>query len=725
MWPRPSSTLNLRQFAGQAALAASFASISVHAQTPLPATAEATETLQTVVVTGRPDATKLGALAGDIVRTESINAEEIANTGATNLTELMSHRPGIDVQVECSVCNVRNITLNNLPGRFTTVLMDGVPIFSSVSNAYGLDMLGVNGLERVDVARGAGTSLIAPDSLAGTVNLVSKRPSVDAAEADLSGGTFGYRRLGLYGARTFTGGAVSFTGSLAQHDSVDGVGNRVSQFTGYDRKLFGVGLFLDDVAGFRIKARVDHIDEKRMGGPLGNNYDAVFASTSGNPFDFRQGPHGSPDRDSWINPADGTLVDDYADGAFGLAQIVFTRRDQLVSTADRKIGVATLHLAAAYAEHRQDSWYGGDADYFGRQKQGYFESSVKWPVGTAQITAGLNLRFEDLHSRSISLDPGSSNFNVEQVDADKYTYRTPGAFVQAYETFFDQRLEANASLRYDDNNVYGGLVTPRLNLLWHHNDMLSSRLAVGQGSRYPTSFFELEHAILSAPGVDRSRARAERSDNVSYALNFANDRFAATGTLNHTVIRNLALFVDDTANSGNYLLQPAASDYTVDSADVEGTWQLTPGDSLTGGFEHYRYRFNVTDMQGSLFARPDYKFTLGFDHDSGPWDFNVRATYTGPQDLARFYDYVDSPRYHLDGTPKPDRSPSFWLVDLHLSHQTTEHVQLYADINNVFDYQQAKKDGFLWLDGDGALDVTQIWGPSIGRTIAVGVKLSL
>ena len=163
-------------------------------------------------------------------------------------------------------------------------------------------------------------------------------------------------------------------------------------------------------------------------------------------------------------------------------------------------------------------------------------------------------------------------------------------FLQGYQTFFDERLEANASLRYDRNNVYGGITTPRLNLLWHHSDTLSSRFAVGQGYRFPTSFFELEHAILSAPAVDRSQAKAEKSDNLSYALNYANDRLAVTASLNHTRIKNMALFVDDTAVSGNFLLQPATSAYTINNVDVVGTWQMTPRDALTVGLERYQYR---------------------------------------------------------------------------------------------------------------------------------------
>lgn len=680
--------------------------------------------LEPFTVNGRPSATVQGALKHDVIKTETLNAEEIAKSGATNLTELMANRAGIDVQVECSVCNARNITLNNLPGRFTTLLLDGVPIFSSVSNAYALDMIGLNGLERVDVSRGAGTSLIAPESLGGTVNLVTKRPPQDGGELDLSAGNHGFKHGTFYAAKTFMGGAVTVTGTAQRHDSVDGVGYGVSQYTGFDRKLAGVGLFLDDVGSFKLKTRYDHIDEKRMGGPLGDAYDAVRADTSGNPFDFSKGPHGSPVPDSWVNPSDRALVDPYADGRFGLAQIIFTERDQLAGTGERQFGDTRLRIAAGYAQHKQDSWYGGDADYFGRQKQYYLESSVQTSFGATLVTAGVNYRYEDLHSRSISQDPSSPTFGLLRTDADTYAYRTPAVFVQGYRTFFEQKLEANASMRYDDNNVYGGITTPRLNLLWHHSTTISSRFAAGQGFRLPTSFFELEHAILSAPAVDRAGAKAEKSDNLSYALNYATDRLAVTASINHTRTKNLALFIDDTAGSGNFLLLPAASDYTVNNVDVVGTWQATPADSITVGLEKYQYRFQEADFQGSLFARADWRATFALDHDAGPWDLNLRATLTGPQNLAKFYDYTGTQRYNLDATPKPNKSSNFWVVDFRASYQWNKKFSTYVGINNAFDYQQAKHDSYLWLDGDGNLDVTHIWGSNIGRTFVIGGKLA-
>ena len=683
---------------------------------PDPASAR---TLPTVTVTNTPTATRPGALRDEVVKTESISAQEIQNSGAANLPELLAGRPGIDTQVECSVCNTRQITLNNLPGRFTTLMVDGVPIFSSVSNAYGLDMIGLNSLERVDISRGAGTSLIAPDSLAGTVNLVTKWPKTDSAEIDLDVGSYGMQRESLYGTELIQGGALMVTAVHQSQDSADSIGDGISQSAGFNRNQLGLGLFLDDVGGFRVKTRFDHLEEQRMGGPLGSDYYGVIANTTGNPFNFSAGPNGSPASNDWINPATGKLTGTpYDAGAFGLAQIIFTTRNQIVSTAEEMTGYGKLRLAFGYAEHDQNSWYGGDANYFGNQQQYYLESSLQQSLGDTLVTAGINYRYEDLRSTSYP-----NNAPPALVNADAYAYRTPGVFLQAYRSFFDEKLELNASLRYDSNNDFGGIATPRLDLLWHHTDETSSRLAMGTGYRLPTSFFELDHAILDASSVDRSRAEAERSENISYAWNYAGDRTTITTSANHTRINNMALFLQDPANPTGLVLAPAASAYTIDNVDFVGTWQVSAKDAITLGLEKYTYQFNPADFQGQLFSRPDYRASLALDHTNGPWNLNIKATFTGPQNLAAFYDYADNPRYNLDGTPKIADSPTFWVVDMHANYQLTPKISGFLGVNNVFNYTQGSVDNPLFVDSTGNLNVTHLWGPLIGRTMNAGIRV--
>ncbi len=278
-----------------------------------------------------------GSLRDEIIKTESVDAKAIERSNASNITEALDKRPGISVQVECSVCNVRNISLNNMPGRFTTLLIDGIPLYSSVSSAYGLDSVNVQGIERIDVARGAGASLIAPEALSGTVNIVTKKPTKEEYVFKGQMGRFGDNRGDAYLAKPFDGGAVSLSLDYRTHDAVDGVGSNLSQYTGYERTLAGLGYFLDDVGGFKVRGRIDLVHEDRGGGALGNDYAAIKASLSGNPFNFSKGPHGSPDPNGWVAP-DGISGTDtlsngqngvlYNGGAGGLSQIIFTERQQ-------------------------------------------------------------------------------------------------------------------------------------------------------------------------------------------------------------------------------------------------------------------------------------------------------------------------------------------------------------------------------------------------------------
>jgi outer membrane receptor for ferrienterochelin and colicins len=362
------------------------------------------ERLSAVEVRAGQDETKVQPkLRDDIIKTDVIDAQDIRRTNAATLNEAVANNPGVDVQVECSICNVRNVTLNNLPGRFTTIMIDGVPIFSSVSGAYGLDMIGINGVESIDISRGAGTSLIAPEALSGVVNIVSRRPQTAERVLEVQGGEYGYRRLDGFLTQPFAGGAATLSVSANHHDSVDHNGNGISEYSGYQRALGGLGLFLDDVGGFRVRGRLDVVSEKRGGGAMGVDYGAIKADMSGNPFDWSRGKHGSPDSSCWVNPGDGSIVA-YDSGRGGMSEIIFTDRVQGIVNGDRPLdGGARLKLAFGYANHKQDSFYEGDI-YKADQDQIYVETSLQRPVGDTLLTLGLNYRFEDLRSNGLLSD---------------------------------------------------------------------------------------------------------------------------------------------------------------------------------------------------------------------------------------------------------------------------------------------------------------------------------
>ena len=660
-------------------------------------------------------------LRDEIVATESIGARELEKTGATMLTEALDKRPGISVQTECSICNVRNVVLNNLPGRYTTLLIDGIPIFSSVSTAYGLDSVNLGGIERIDISRGAGSSLIAPEALAGSVNIVTRRPLKDEFMANQQFGSFGQWNTDLFGAKTFAGGALTANFSHNQHDTVDGDGNGVSEYTGFKRNMGGLGFFVDDIGGFKLKGRLDLVDEKRMGGAMGTDYSGVKANMSGNPFDWSKGRNGSPDRNGWIAPATGTVIP-YTDGRGGMSEIIFTDRQQFVSSATRKLGEGSLRFAVGYARHKQDSFYEGSY-YKADQTQYYLEASTQQPLGATLVTAGTTYRYEDLSSVGSAYD-NTTGVSTVNDGIDNYKYRTPGVFLQAYRALLDGVVELNGSVRYDQHNIFGGITSPRLNVLWNHSHELNSRFAIGRGFRAPTSFFEQDHGILATTRIVRNIKEAETSDNLSYALSYAGDRMAFVGSLNYNRIKNMALLdsgaTDPVSGQPITLFTSAHKPVTVVGGDLTVTYKLTPQLETTAAVEHFKYRFS--EMGTLAFARPETRAYLRLDYEAGPWTGMLRGTWNGPMDLDKFY---GTDRYNFDGTRKLSKSPSYWVVDLRGEYRLNKQWSTFLGIDNVFDFKQSDKESMLWVDGTGSFDVTNIWGPNRGRFIYGGVKFTL
>lgn len=690
-----------------------------------------TQLLGEVVVERNPARVR-ATLREEIIATESLSAREIEKSGGTMLTEVLDKRPGVSVQNECSLCNSRNILLNNLPGRFTTVLIDGIPIFSSVSAAYGLDSVSLGGVERIDVARGAGASLIAPEALAGTVSIVTRRPQENEFKLNQQFGSYGQVLSDVFAAGVFPGGALTANLSQSRHDGVDADGNGVSEYSGFGRKLAGLGVFVDDLGGFKLRSRFDVVDEKRMGGPLGTDYAGIKASMRGNPFNWRAGPHGSSSALGWVavngaNP-DGIAgnADDvapggilaYGQGRGGMAEIIFTRRQQFIASGVRPLGEGTLRLALGLARHQQDSFYEG-ARYLAEQQQYYLEASTQQPLAGGVFTLGLNYRYEDLSSQ------GSNASGVVNDGIDNYRYRTPGVFVQGYKAFFDQQLELNASLRVDQHNVFGSIVSPRLNLLWTHDAELNSRISMGRGFRAPTSFFEQDHGILDTTRIVRKVNKPEISDNLSYVLSYAGDRLAWNGGLTYNRIHHMAMLDAAAVDAGGNpitLFSSALKPVTVKSADLNLSYKLLANLEGTLGLERSLYDFEPGTLP---FARPEKRVYLSLDFDHGPFDLIARASWTGAQDLARFYDYANIPRYNFDGTTKRKRSPAFWVFDLRGEYKLDKSWSAYLGVDNLLDYKQADKESMLWVDGAGAINTTQIWGPFRGRFIYAGVKLAL
>ena len=132
--------------------------------------------LSQVVVTG----TRTSHFVKDVpIRTEVLTSQAITKKNAQNLYEALEGVPGIRVEQQCQFCNFSEVRMQGLGAEHTQVLIDGEPIYSGLAGVYGLQQIGTNDIDRLEVVKGAGSALYSSSAVAGAINIISKEPTFE------------------------------------------------------------------------------------------------------------------------------------------------------------------------------------------------------------------------------------------------------------------------------------------------------------------------------------------------------------------------------------------------------------------------------------------------------------------------------------------------------------------------------------------------------------------
>src|SRR5688572_23869470 len=129
----------------------------------------------------RITANRIEKLAGETpTRVEVLDAMEVdENTlmAPSGITMLLNETPGLRVFSASPTLGTGSVRILGLPGQYTAMLADGLPLYGGGNSALGpLDISPVD-LQRVEIIKGAASSLYGGQALGGVINLVSKPPS--------------------------------------------------------------------------------------------------------------------------------------------------------------------------------------------------------------------------------------------------------------------------------------------------------------------------------------------------------------------------------------------------------------------------------------------------------------------------------------------------------------------------------------------------------------------
>jgi len=117
------------------------------------------------------------SLEGLPLPTSVISEKEIIKSGASKLDELITKETGI-VSVATKT-GTEGLQMQGLDASYITILLDGSPIIGRSFGALDLNRISVGAIEKIEIIRGASSSLYGSNALGGVVNLVSKKQYED------------------------------------------------------------------------------------------------------------------------------------------------------------------------------------------------------------------------------------------------------------------------------------------------------------------------------------------------------------------------------------------------------------------------------------------------------------------------------------------------------------------------------------------------------------------
>ena len=274
-----------------------------------------------------------------------------------------------------------------------------------------------------------------------------------------------------------------------------------------------------------------------------------------------------------------------------------------------------------------------------------------------------------------------------------------------------ETVRLSAGLRFDDyefesksgvSAVSAGVriadsgLSPNVGLAWEPIDGLELRAAYAQAFRGVT----IREAFFSALYVHDGSLESEQADNLEFGLSYERGRFFARGTVYRQNIEN---FIDV-----QFTGTPVWGYWrNVGDAEVEG-YELETGYA----FDAMQLSLGVWEADNSLNDQPLADANMGLGTTIGrTW----LGKASGRFDRLRL-DYGANLRYveEVENTISPTAPPkeAYFVADVYLNWQATDHIKLALAANNLFDEFYYDHATYTWLGGTAN---TYVGYPAVGR----------
>ena len=629
---------------GPAALIAASPALAQQAPDPDVAAKPVAELSVTATRTAQ-DAKRVGASV------TVLNDAAIRASQATVVADLLATSPAVSFTRNGGPGTSTTVNIRGAEGQHTVVLIDGVKLNdpSSTQGGFNFGNLLVGDIERIEILRGAQSTLWGSQAIGGVVNIITAVPTKPLeASLDLEGGS---RRTASVRA---------------------GVGGRSDQITW---RLAGEQYTTDGFSAYRFGTEDDGYHNTGLSGRIRADLtDAVSVEA----------------RAVWSRGR--TQID-----GFNIDSLEYGRTEELVAYGGVNLALFDGRLknrfGYAYTDTQRENMNPGrpaapltfDAQGENRrwEYQGAFALQLGWTA-----TFGAETETAEMRTRSPSLTIPNPAYRRGKAGIDSLYGQLQAEVVPG--------LTLTAGLRHDEHDTYGGHTLGQAAAAWALNDGATVlRASFGQGFRAP-GLYEL-YSEYGALGLN---PEAFDSWDAGIEQHLLTEAVKLTATYFHRDADNEIRFNSCAAASTDPQCRPGGvprSGYYRNILKTKAKGVELQGEARLGEALRLKANYTWTDAEVAAGANTGKKLTRRPEHMG-----NVSATWAWTDAIST----TAAVRYVGDTFNNDVNTvvvKGYTLVDLRASWALNDTYEVYGRVENLFDedyqtilnYGTAGRGGFV------------------------------
>ena len=635
-----------------------------------------------------------------------ISSEELLKAACCNLAESFETTPSIDVNFSDAISGRKQINMLGLASPNILISVENIPSIRGALNAYGLTFIPGTWIESIQVAKGSGSVVNGYESVSGQINAELLKPMSDKkffANAY-------YNSMERFELNTHYSTKLTEKIDYGLYLHADKKDNRDDHNndnfgdspTGQQINILNRFQYTNAIKGLVGFFDINYVGDERVYGEIDYFDPAIIP--------------GPPINDSWGGSADSNIFRSTL--KFGYVNPDITYR--------------SLGLQLSYSNVDQGADFGNS---FHDTRHASFYSNLVYNSIIGDTRSKIKTGISFAHD---NYDESVNNLNTSFFDLDR-TEKSIGAYFEYNYDNLDN-LNLSAGIRYDNHNIIGNFISPRLHIRYQALPKTTIKMSAGKANRIANLFSENQKLFYSSRLISFSSADSS-SGFMSY--NYFDMKPEVAWNYGASIIQSFKLFGKDSQLIIDYYITDFESRVVVDWESPSNIlFYNLVGRSYAKSFQA-QFSYSLANSIDLLFA---YKNTdAKTDYISGrlqnpltPYDrFFLNLSFDGPSNEKSRKWKFDLTYNHLgkQRIPSTIQNPEIFrlnpfsskldLINSQITRVFSDSFEVYLGVENLTNYKQT--DGIISnSDPFGQyFDATMVYGPVSGRMSYLGLRYKI